>query len=799
MATIQLHVGGMNCASCVSHVERGLKRVPGVSEALVNLAMQRAAVTYDEKAADVPALIAAVRDAGYEASVEERQPRQERLVNVSIGSPSREPSAAGQHHAASTPVSESVHDHAAHDHASHESSGPPWLLIAAAILAAPIVVLGMGLWPSGSAAAGASDAHGMSSHGSNAQAWIQLLLATPIQLLLGWPFYRGAIKAARHLRADMDTLVALGTSVAFVYSVAVTLRGGSMVYFDTAAVILVLIGLGKLLEARARGSAAAAIRGLMDLQPAQATLLRDGRESAVPVGQVRPGDELLVRPGERVPVDGVVTRGQSAVDQALVTGESMPVEVGPGDAVIGGTINQAGAFQFRATNTGERMLLAQIAKLVEDAQASKSDVQRLADTVAGVFVPAVMAIALATLLVWGLGGGHWIEGMNAMVAVLIVACPCALGLATPTAIMVGTGLGARMGILIKDAAALERAGKLTHVVLDKTGTLTSGRPSVVATTWLGDAEGRDTAKDRERLLSLAASAESASEHPLGRAIVVEAERLMLNVPPASDFTSITGGGVRAKVDGHDVIVGRPAKLTELGVAGVEAAAALVDAAGRAGRTAVVVGVDGRAVGVIELADTIKPGAAEAIAEIKRLGLGVTLLTGDHQAVGEAVAKAVGIDHVIADVRPGEKQAAIAKLQAEGQVVAMVGDGINDAPALAAADVGIAMGAQPVGTGKSGGAAGGSDIAMEAGQVVLVGGELANIPRAIGLSLATMRRIRSGLFFAFVYNLLLIPVAAMGFLHPMLAAGAMAMSSISVVGNALYLRWGWGPKHAPRGK
>ncbi len=448
MTSIQFHISGMRCASCVSHVEHGLKAVPGVAEAAVNLATEQAKVVYDPNKSDVTTLVQAVRSAGYEATLQQPLP---------VSPPNTQPPTA--------PTSHAEHHHHS-DAAFQPSGGWPWHLIGGAILAVPIVLLGMGF-------------HTQTS------AWIQLALATPIQILLGWPFYRGAFKAARHGRADMDTLVVLGTTVAFVYSVTATVMGSMAVhhgvYFDTPVVILVLIGLGKWLEARARGSAAAAIRGLMDLQPAQATVLRDGQEHVLPVGEVRPGDLLLVRPGQRIPVDGSVVEGHSAVDQSLVTGESMPVEIGPGDAVIGGTINQAGALRFRATRTGKDMFLAQIAQLVEDAQASKAQIQRLADAVAGVFVPAVMVIALATLLTWGLssrGGESWLTGMNAMVAVLIVACPCALGLATPTAIMVGTGLGARQGILIKDAAALERAGRLTCVVLDKTGTLTLGQPSV---------------------------------------------------------------------------------------------------------------------------------------------------------------------------------------------------------------------------------------------------------------------------------------------------------------------------------
>ncbi|MEX0887286.1 MAG: heavy metal translocating P-type ATPase [Phycisphaeraceae bacterium] len=714
-----LRVTGMRCASCVSHVEQSLKKVPGVHNAAVNLATNHASVQH-EAGTDVTALVQAVRAAGYEAEPER-------------------------------PATE----HNGHDHAHHHDHGDAeawkWRLIPFGILAAALVVLGM-TWH------------------SPASAWIQLVLATPVQIGLGWPFYRGAWAALKRMRPEMDTLVALGTTVAFVYSAVVTVMGHAEVYFETAAVILVFIGVGRLLEARARGSAASAIRELMQLQPDTASVIRDGQELTVPVDAVEVGDELIVRPGERIAVDGEITTGQTSVDQSMVTGESLPVELGPGDPVFAGTVNKAGSVHYRATATGGAMLLSQVIELVKRAQASKANIQRLVDKVAGVFVPVVIVIAIAALLGWGLVDGAWLQGMLALVAVLIVACPCALGLATPTAIMVGTGLGARRGILIKEALALERAGKLTDIVLDKTGTLTMGRPEVTDVVAAGGFDERD-------LLQLVASVEAPSEHPLARAIVAHAEARGIAPGEVADFESITGGGVAGRIAGRSVLVGRPGTLRDRGIAIDDALATRAESLENDARTVVAVAVDGQPAGLIALADRPRSGAADVVATLKALGLRTILLTGDNRATAEAIGHELGVDDILAEVLPTDKQAKVRELQQQGRVVAMVGDGINDAPALAAADIGIALG-------------GGTDIAMDAGHVVLVGDDLANLPRAIRLSRATMRRIHVGLFWAFVYNLALIPVAVAGLLNPMLAAAAMALSSVSVVLNALYLRWSW---------
>ena len=798
MTTTTLKVRGMHCASCVSHVERSLRRVPGVTQAAVNLATEQATVEHDPAQAGVGRLIEAVKDAGYEAEAGAEEAEDD------LSGGAEEPR-AGPGDGQGSHGDPAMTGHATHD-APQATTHPwrNWMLLAA--LASPVVVLGMFF------------------HHWLAGLWVQWVLATVIQIVLGRPFYRGALNALRHGRADMDTLVALGTSVAYVYSAVVVIRGGMDVYFDTSAVILVLISLGKLLEARARASAASAIRSLMELQPPTATVMRHGQEQTIPVSEVRPNDTVLVRPGERVPVDGVVLDGASSVDQSLVTGESMPVEVGPGGSVIGGTLNQTGSFHFTATRTGKATLLAQIVDMVGKAQASKAKVQRIADAVAGVFVPVVLAIALLTLLGWGWlshAPDHWSIALSAMIAVLIVACPCALGLATPAAIMVGTGLGARHGILIKDAAALERAGKLTHVVLDKTGTLTVGRPEVTQVLVFhprssGPGKVHVEGDEETTLLRMAAAAEVPSEHPLGQAIVRYGRERLSSLPPAGEFKSITGGGVTAIVDGCQVIVGKPELLTERGISGLDEVEAHVATSRRAGQTVVVVGLDGRLAGIIALADPVKPGAVDAIKELRSMGLRVLLLTGDHATVAHAVADHLGIDEIMAGVLPQDKADKIIDLQRQGAVVAMVGDGINDAPALAAADIGIAMGGAEfqVSSSKFQGqraghvtdsshlkpgtwnlklppsAAAGTDIAREAGHVVLVGGDLAGLSRAIWLSRTTMRRIYLGLFWAFIYNLVLIPVAAAGWMHPMFAAAAMAFSSVSVVLNALWLKVAW---------
>jgi P-type Cu+ transporter len=617
--------------------------------------------------------------------------------------------------------------------------------------------------------------------GERATMWLMLAIATPVQLWAGWPFYTGAWQVGRHGSADMNTLIALGTSAAYLYSLVATVAPGLFadpgelpdVYFDTAAVIIALILLGRLLEARAKAGTTAAIRKLIGLQARTATVVRDGEELEVPVEEVQPGDQVIVRPGEKVPVDGEVIDGRSTIDESMLTGESVPVEKGPGDEVIGATINSAGSFRFRATRVGRDTALAQIVRLVEEAQGSKAPIQRLADRVSAHFVPVVIVVAVVAFAAWLIGGSGFTAAMLAAVAVLIIACPCALGLATPTAIMVGTGRGAEMGVLVRSGASLETAEKLDAIVLDKTGTLTRGEPrvtDVVAVNGVNEAE----------LLATAAGAESRSEHPLAAAVVARAGEQGLTLTEPADFQASVGHGVTATLAGRRVAVGSSRHLRELDGerSRVAGEAARLEAEGK---TVIHVAVDCRAVGIIAVADTLKPEAPEAVAELKRLGLEVMMLTGDNRRTAEAIAREAGIDRILAEVLPDEKVAEVRRLQAEGHRVAMVGDGINDSPALAQADIGIAIGT-------------GTDIAIEASDMTLVSGDLRQVAAPIALSRRTMRTIKQNLVGAFAYNVSLIPVAA-GVLHPLwgitldpiLAAAAMAASSVTVVANALRLR------------
>lgn len=729
MPKATLTIKGMDCGSCVASVERALMRTPGTLEASVNLATGEAVVRMGEGAPGVGALIHAVRKAGYDAQA-----------------PASSHDHATGHHTAD--------HHAAH----HEVAGErAWRTraLGGALLAAPVMVMGMA-WS------------------SPLSGWLQFALALIVQVWLGRPFYRGAARAALAGRATMDTLVALGTTAAFGHGVWSLLAGREHLYFDSAATILALIAMGTWFEARATRSAAEGLVSLARMQPARATRIAgegaSEHEEDVGVEALAPGDIVLVRPGQRAPVDGVVVEGSSEVDESLLSGESAPVEKRPGDRVVGGAMNSTGALRIRAEALGEESLLARIASMVREAQGRKSAIQRFADRVAGVFVPVVIAIALVSLVGWALGGAGsdasgWSAGIAHAVSTLIVACPCAMGLATPTAVMVGSAVGAKRGILIRDPRALERAGALTTIVLDKTGTLTRGKPRVREAAWAGGADAR-------RALRLAASAESQSEHPLARAIVAHAESEGIARARAEAFESQPGGGVRATVDGVRVFVGR----FESGDAALETKAS---AWRERGDTVVVVAEEGeagsrRALGAFALADEVRPGARAAVDRLRAMGLRVVVASGDHARTAERAAREVGADEWRGGMTPSDKAAMVRELQARGERVAMAGDGVNDAPALAAADLSVAMGA-------------GADVAVEAGDIVLVGEDLANLPRAIVLSRAMLRRIRLGLFWAFAYNAALVPLAALGYLHPMLAAGAMSLSSVSVVGNALALR------------
>jgi len=740
-AKAELGLSGMTCANCAMTIERTLrKKVPGVVTASVNFASDKAFVEYVPAVTSVEAMIAAIQRAGYNAF----------------------------------PTGETGESEDAEQAARRaEIVGQTRKFLVGLACTLPLLVLSMG--------------RDLGLVGSWSHApwvnWLFLALATPVQFYTGWDYYTGGWKSVRLRTANMDVLVAMGSSVAYLYSLAVLLLPslGHHVYFETSAVIITLIKLGKMLESRAKGRTGQAIRKLMGLQPKTATVVRAGKEEEIPVREVAVGDLVVVRPGERIPVDGEIVEGSSTVDESMLTGEPLPVDKGVGARVAAGTITGEGRLKFRATRVGRDTALAQIVRLVQEAQGSKAPIQALADRVASVFVPAVMGMALLTFILWWSIGGDFVPAMIRLVAVLIIACPCALGLATPTAIMAGTGKGAEKGILFKNSQALEQATTLDIIILDKTGTLTAGKPAVTDVIPLSRS---GSSFDQGELLKVAASVERGSEHPLGRAITREAERRGLELAEPVDFRASGGDGVQARVNGWTVHVGKPSWVAALGYR-LDGHTGEIQALQDAGKTVMVVGVEQAVAGLIAVADSLKPEAREAVADLRHQHLKVVMLTGDTIQTARAIAAQLQVDEVLAEVRPEEKSQKVKELQQEGHLVAMVGDGINDAPALAQADVGMAIGT-------------GTDVAIEAADVILASGNLLGVSRAVHLSRATMRAVRQNLFWAFFYNIILIPVAAGALypvaslplflrqLHPILAALAMASSSITVVSNSLRL-------------
>ena len=795
---LTLPILGMTCANCVATVERNLKKVEGVEAANVNLSSERAAVSYDPDKATIGDFVTRIQRAGYEVAMgeaslaiknladsadvtrlEKKLNNTEGVIEASANLATEKaviryiPTVISQNELRRTIRSAGFEllesdvnlDDAEAKARKKEIAQQKRLLIFGLIFTVPLFILSMGR------------DMGLLPAVLSSSAWLPYLfwaLATPVQFYVGWQYYVNGFKSIRNGSANMDVLVALGSSAAYFYSIPIIFGWvPGHVYFETSAVIITLVRLGKYLEARAKGGASDAIRKLMDLRPKKAYVVRDGIEIEIPVDRVEVGDVVLVHPGEKIPVDGVVVDGRSSVDESMLTGESLPVEKKPGEEVIGGTINKLGLLKFEATKIGKETALAQIIKLVEEAQASKAPIQNLADKISAIFVPTVIGIALVTFLVWYFlipldpvaDISLFTRALINTIAVLVIACPCAMGLATPTAVMVGTGKGAQLGILIKKSESLERAGKISMVVLDKTGTITRGQPAVTNVLTYGF--------DENEILRLAASVEKGSEHPLGEAVLAEANARALTLSDPAGFRALPGQGVQAEIEKHQVAVGNRRLIESLGL-DLKSIENDLNKLEEAANTTILVAIDHQLAGIFGVADTIKDGSIEAIQTLHDMGLKVAMVTGDNQRTAQAIAEQAHIDTVLAEVLPGEKAGKISTLQQEGEVVAMVGDGINDAPALAKADIGIAIGT-------------GTDVAMASAPIVLISGDLRGVPKAIALSRRTLQTIKQNLFWAFFYNTILIPAAVIGFLNPMLAAGAMSFSSIFVVTNSLRLR------------
>ncbi|PYI50840.1 heavy metal translocating P-type ATPase [Paenibacillus flagellatus] len=726
--TVDLDISGMTCAACAARIEKGLGKLPGVQRATVNFALESARVETAPNGPTVQEMVRKVEQLGYKAK------------------PKEEARDAGEHRLQAIRKQKRK-------------------LAVSAILSLPL------LWA-------------MVGHFSFTSwiwvpelfmnPWFQLALATPVQFVIGWHFYTGAYKALRNGSANMDVLVALGTSAAYFYSLYLTIDsiGGHMhqvdMYYETSSVLITLILLGKLFEALAKGRSSEAIKTLMGLQAKTALVLRGGEEISVPVEEVAVGDVVIVKPGEKVPVDGEVVEGVSAVDESMLTGESIPVEKRAGDVVIGATLNKNGVLRVRATKVGRETALSQIIKVVEEAQGSKAPIQRIADVISGIFVPIVVGIAVVTFLIWYLGvdAGNFAGALEKAIAVLVIACPCALGLATPTSIMAGSGRSAELGILFKGGEHLESTHRIETVVLDKTGTVTKGKPEL--TDFSAGPEW-----DENELLGWIGAAERNSEHPLAEAIVAGVLSRGIALPATESFEAVPGYGIRAVVQGRELLVGTRKLMAQAGV-DVDAVLPEMNRLEEQGKTAMLVAVDGRYAALVAVADTIKETSAQAVARLKEMGIEVVMMTGDNERTAKAIARTAGIDRVLAEVLPEGKAAEVKKLQAGGRKVAMVGDGINDAPALATADIGMAVGT-------------GTDVAMEAADVTLMRGDLNAIPDAMRMSRKTMANIKQNLFWALAYNVIGIPIAALGFLAPWLAGAAMALSSVSVVLNALRLQ------------